>query len=420
MDMIFLKLLNMGLAAGWLILAILPLRILLKKAPKRVCCVLWGIAALRLVCPLSLRAPFSLIPSAEILNAHTVQYARRPTVNTGILLINRTLNPIISRTLSQAPGASVNPLHVWIFAAGILWAVGAVLLLCYGIFRYLRLRIKVREAVPFEEFSPSKNLWLCDAVSSPFILGLLKPRIFLPSGIGADELVYVTAHEQAHLQRKDHWWKWLGYLLLTVYWFHPLVWAAYVLFCRDLELACDEKVVRDFDGAEKKAYAHALVSCGMQRKTVLSCPLAFGEIDVKERVKTILNYKKPGPGVTAAASVLCFLLALCFLTDPPVSEFTGSRNGNDSEFVMVFRKFNATDSQNLTLEAGDVLNAAIILDDGRMAVKIRYGDAVIYDNQELLVSEIFDLEIAQSGIYTVEVTGEHARGRVSFTRSRLS
>ena len=179
-------------------------------------------------------------------------------------------------------------------------------------------------------------------------------------------------------------------------------------------------MVRDFDGAEKKAYAHALVSCGMQRKTVLSCPLAFGEIDVKERVKTILNYKKPGPGVTAAATVLCFLLALCFLTDPPVSEFTGSRNGNDSEFVMVFRKFNATDSQNLTLEAGDVLNAAIILDDGRMAVKIRYGDAVIYDNQELLVSEIFDLEIAQSGIYTVEVTGEHARGRVSFTRSRLS
>ena len=178
MDMIFLKLLNMGLAAGWLILAILPLRILLKKAPKRVCCVLWGIAALRLVCPLSLRAPFSLIPSAEILNAHTVQYARRPTVNTGILLINRTVNPIISRTLSPAPGASVNPLHVWIFAAGILWAVGAVLLLCYGIFRYLRLRIKVREAVPFEEFSPSKNLWLCDAVSSPFILGLLKPRIF--------------------------------------------------------------------------------------------------------------------------------------------------------------------------------------------------------------------------------------------------
>ena len=355
MDMIFLKLLNMSIAAGWLICVVLLLRPFLKKTPKRTLCVLWEIAAVRLVCPISLNAPFSLIPSSEVLDPHVVQYAQKPTVNTGVLFLNRTLNPLISQTFSPAPGASANPLHIWVYIAGIVWAIGAVLLLGYGVFRYIR---------------------LCDAVTSPFILGLLKPRIYLPSGISEMELRYVIAHEQAHLQRNDHWRKLLGYFLLSVYWFHPLVWAAYLLFCRDLELACDEHVIRGFDLAERKAYANALVSCGMQRRMVLACPLAFGEIDIKERVDTVLHYREPALWKTAAAAACCIVLAVCFLTDPPVSEFSGSRTGNDSEFIMEFQKLNTADSQELTLKAGDVLHAVIAVDDGRIAVTIRKGDEI--------------------------------------------
>lgn len=448
MDLIFLKLLNMSIAAGWLICAVLLLRPFLKKAPKRIHCLLWGIAAVRLVCPISLNAPFSLIPSSEVLDPHVVQYAQKPTVNTGVLFLNRTLNPLISQSFAPAPGASANPLHIWVYIAGLVWACGAVLLLGYGVFRYIRLCIGVREAVPFvwsaasrdtvsgnhpfpaqkavpsaqsggpsqAEASIKRNLWLCDAVTSPFILGLLKPRIYLPSGISETELRYVIAHEQVHLQRKDHWRKLLGYFLLSVYWFHPLVWAAYHLFCRDLELACDEDVIRGFDLAERKAYANALVSCGMQRRMVLACPLAFGEIDIKERVDTVLHYRAPALWKTAAAAACCIVLAVCFLTDPPVSEFSGSRTGNDSEFIMEFQKLNTADSQELTLEAGDVLHAVIAVDDGRIAVTIRKGDEMIYENREMISSDAFDFEIAESGVYTVEVSGEHARGSVRFVR----
>ncbi len=448
MDLIFLKLLNMSIAAGWLICVVLLLRPFLKKAPKRTLCVLWEIAAVRLICPISLSAPFSLIPSSEALDPHVVQYAQKPTVNTGVLFLNRILNPLVSQTFSPAPGASANPLHIWMFTAGIVWVLGVILLLGYGVFRYIRLCTGVREAVPFvwsvvsrdavsgnhpfpaqrmvpfaqsevdsqAEASIKRDLWLCDAVTSPFILGLIKPRIYLPSGISETELRYVIAHEQAHLQRKDHWRKLLGYFLLSVYWFHPLVWAAYLLFCRDLELACDENVIRSFDLAERKAYANALVSCGMQRRMVLACPLAFGEIDIKERVDTVLHYREPVLWKTAAAAACCVVLAVCFLTDPPVSEFNGSRTGNDSEFIMEFQKLNTTDSQELTLEAGDVLHAAINVDDGRIAVTIREGDEIVYENREMISSDTFDFKITETGVYTVEVSGEHARGHVRFIR----
>lgn len=428
MDMIFLKLLNMSIAAGWLISAVLLLRLFLKKAPKRIVCVLWGIIAFRLICPISLKAPFSLIPSAETFDPQVVRYAQNPTVSTGVLFLNRALNPVISRTFSPVPGASANPLYIWMSAAGTVWAAGAILLLGYGVFRCLQLCVRVRERVPIrsilqntqEGISIPEKLWLCDAVTSPFILGLLNPRIVLPSGICLDDLRYVAAHEEAHLKRRDHWWKILGYVLLAVYCFHPLVWAAYILFCRDLELACDEQVIRSFDPDERKAYANALVSCSMRQKMVLACPLAFGETDVKKRVNNILHYKKPGFGISAASAAVCILLAACFLTDPPISVFNGSRTGNDSEFIMAFQKLHSTDSQDLTLEAGDILSAAITVDDGRMAVTICKGDEIIYENNEIISSIAFHLEIEENGIYTVKVTGEHARGSVSFLRNALT
>ncbi len=288
MEIIFLKLLNRSIAAGWLILAVLVLRFLFRKAPGWFFCALWGIVALRLLCPFSPVSPLSLLPSGETLSPYTVQFSTEPEIQSGVPVLDHTLNPIIQDTFAPSPGASVNPLYVWTFFAAVLWGIGAFCLLAHGLAALIRIRSRIRESVPFRD-----NLRLCDSINAPFILGILRPRIYLPADTDQAQLPYILAHEQAHLKRLDHWWKPLAYLLLSVYWFHPLIWVAYHLFCRDLELACDEKVIRDLSLEEKKAYSHALVSCSLQQRLVLTCPLAFGEISVKKRVNRILHYQKP-------------------------------------------------------------------------------------------------------------------------------
>lgn len=311
MDKIFLSLLNRSIAAGWLILAVLALRLLLKKAPKWLPCILWGIAAVRLICPFSFESAFSLIPSGETLSRTTVVYDQKPEITSGISALNRTINPVIQDAFAPSPGASVNPLQVWMFFGGILWAVGLSALLLYALASFWCLNIRLRESILLEE-----NVRLCDGVESPFILGIVRPRIYLPSNLKKEEMKYVLAHERAHLKRRDHWWKLLGYLVAAVYWFHPLVWAAYILFCRDMELACDEKVIKGMDMEEKKAYSHALVTCSVSKRRVMVCPVAFGEIGVKERVKAVLHYRKPAFWLILAAMLVCAVVAVCFLTNP--------------------------------------------------------------------------------------------------------
>lgn len=312
MEFIFLELFNRSMSAGWLVLAVLLLRLLLKRAPKELTCALWALAAVRLICPFSLTSPVSLIPSAEVLSPYTIQYAPSPAADSGIPALNERINPVIAETFAPAPGASVNPLHVYFFLAGLVWAAGLFLLVLLSLIRYLQVRRNVQEAVLLEA-----PVWICDWVTSPFILGIFRPRIYLPSDLEEMHRTYVLAHEQAHLKRKDHWWKVLGYLLLCIYWFHPLLWAAYALFCRDLELACDERVIRDMDMAEKKAYSHALLSCSSRKRTVTACPLAFSEGKVKTRIKAVLHYQKPSFWLVLAAGTVCAVTALCFLTDPP-------------------------------------------------------------------------------------------------------
>lgn len=314
MEFVFLKLLNMSIAAGWLILAVAAARLLLKRVPKWIACVLWGIVGIRLICPFSPESIFSLIPSAETISPEAVQYGENPVINSGITMINSSLNSVISGSFVPAPGDSVNPLHVWTAAAGFLWVLGLTTMLAYALISYLRLRHRLREGVLLRE-----NIWVCDAVSSPFILGIIRPRIYLSSSMEAEAADYVIAHEMAHLKRRDYWWKPLGYVLLAVYWFNPLCWLAYILFCRDIEFACDEKAIKDMDMRERKAYSGALLSCNVQKRLVTACPLAFGEVGVKDRVKSVLNYRKPGfwviiPGIGVAAVV-----AVCFLTNPITS-----------------------------------------------------------------------------------------------------
>ena len=311
MDAIFVKLFNMSMAAGWMILAVLILRLLLRKAPRWIHCLLWGFVAVRLICPVSVQSALSLIPSRETVNLENIRYEEHPKMQSGFTAVNRVVNPVMEHTFTPDVTDSVSPLAVWMYVAGVVWLIGAVVFLIFSLVSYVRLRRQVRFAARL-----SGNVWQCDEIHVPFILGIFRPRIYVPSGIDAASMGYVLAHEQAHLKRRDHWWKPLGYALLAVYWFHPLVWVAYVLFCRDIELACDERVVKTYDMDEKKAYSGALLAMSRNRRQVLVCPLAFGEVGVKERVKSVLRYKKPAFWLLAAAVLACVVVAVCFLTDP--------------------------------------------------------------------------------------------------------
>lgn len=310
METVFLTLLNRSIAAGWLILAVIVLRLLLKKAPGSIRCALWGLVGLRLALPWSIPSGWSLVPSAKTVSPE-ILYASVPEVQSGISAVNQTVNPLLAQTMTPAVGDSVNPMQIAAFAAAWIWVAGMAVLTLYCLVSYLRLRRRVAQAVRLRD-----NLWQSEAVRAPFILGLLRPRIYLPFDLEEKTLAHAVAHEQAHLRRWDHWIKPLGFLLLTVYWFNPLVWAAYALLCRDMELACDEWVVRDMGTAQKKEYAAALLSCSVSRRAPAACPLAFGEVGVKGRIEHVLHYKKPARWILIAALAVCAVTAVCFLTDP--------------------------------------------------------------------------------------------------------
>lgn len=308
MSTLFWKLLNMSISAGWLILAVMALRLLLRRAPKGLRCALWGIVALRLVLPFSLESPVSLIPNGETVSA-SVLSGGALQVSTGVDLLDRPVSKYLepSSAVTATAGGGIHSMELLSW----LWLAGVAILLAYGLVSWLRLRRRVAEAVPLRD-----NLWLCDHIPTPFILGLFRPRIYLPSDMAEADIPYVEAHERAHLARRDHWWKPLGFLLLAVYWFNPLVWAAYLLFCRDVELACDEHVVSGWDAGARQAYSQALLACSVSHPTLSACPLAFGEVGVKERVKAVFHCKKPALWAILAAAGLCVAVVVCFLTDP--------------------------------------------------------------------------------------------------------
>lgn len=312
MAAVFLKLLNLSISASWLVLAVLVLRLVSKRSPKWMNVLLWGIVALRLVLPFSIESALSLIPSAETLSPEVVRFDPAPTITSGVEFIDNAVNPSLSESFAAAPLASVNPLYVWTYLAGWVWLIGLGAMLLYALVSYLRLRRRVSVSLPIQD-----HIYLCDAISSPFILGVVKPRIYLPSGLDEVQRQNVLAHEQAHLARRDHWWKPLGFALLAVYWFNPVLWLAYTLLCRDIELACDERVIRTMDERAVKTYSTVLLACSMPRKAVITCPLAFGEVGVKERVRNALHYKKPAFWVVAASVAVCVVVAMCFLTNPP-------------------------------------------------------------------------------------------------------
>ena len=316
MNELFLKIINMSISASWLVLAVLILRFVLKKAPKWINVLLWGIVAIRLICPFSFESPLSLIPSAET-NPLNIGMDTTPTINSGISVINNAVNPIISQSNTPMAGASVNPLQITIGIYEYIWIFGMIALALYTAISYWRLRRKVDTAVRYKD-----NIFQSENVSSPFVLGIIKPRIYLPFKINGQYLEHVVAHEQAHIRRKDHWWKPIGFLLLTIHWFNPLMWLAYVLLCRDIELACDEKVIKELGNEQRGDYMQVLVACSVNRRMIGACPLAFGEVSVKERVKSVMNYKKPAFWVIIISVIVCVGVAVCFLTNPKQDSYT--------------------------------------------------------------------------------------------------
>ena len=310
MTELFLNIVNMSVSAGWIVLAVMILRLLLKKAPKWTSVLLWGIVAFRLICPFSIESALSLIPSTQTINP---EYAlNTPEINSGIPIIDNALNPIIGgATVTVQSQKDLNLFQVIMPYLTAVWLLGILVLLLYTVISYTKLKKRVETAVLLKD-----NIYQSENVIFPFVLGIIRPKIYLPFGLDECGTEHVIAHEKAHIKRCDHMIKPLGFLLLTIHWFNPLIWVGYILLCKDIELACDEKVIKALNTSQRADYSQALLSCSINRRMIAACPIAFGEVSVKSRIKTVLNYKRPAFWIIIIAVIASIVAAVCFLTDP--------------------------------------------------------------------------------------------------------
>lgn len=327
---LFVSLLKLSLPACVLVAVVLLARWLLRKAPKWITCALWALVALRLLCPFALESPFSMMPdgmgNGEAVDAWMGsalpggypqgEAGYDTAVSSGVLSqtdMCGSADVVTGVGESAMPQTVENRLLPCFFFA---WLVGMISMLLYALFSSLRLKRRVAASAPYAD-----KVLLCDEIDAPFLLGVVRPRIYLPSRLSGQQLAHVLAHERAHLKRLDHWWKFLGFLLLAVYWFNPVLWLAYFLLCRDMELACDESVLRDMDTSARADYAQSLLDLSRLRRAIPTCPLAFGARSVRVRVRSALDYKKPVVWVSIAAMLTCAVVALCFLTVPTERAF---------------------------------------------------------------------------------------------------
>ena len=386
MSDLFLKIVNMSISASWLVVAVLILRLVLKKAPKWVYVLLWGIVAVRLICPFSFESALSLIPSAETFPEKIIS-GPSFDVQTGITPIDNRINDYLGDRYFEGVTVPTNNGNNVMTILTIVWIIGILLLATYTIISYQRLNRKVDTAVHYKD-----NIFQSENVSSPFVLGIINPRIYLPFSMNEQNLEHVVAHEQAHIRRKDHWWKPLGFLMLTIYWFNPLMWLAYVLLCRDIELACDEKVIKGLSNEQRADYTQALVACSVNRRMIAACPLAFGEVGVKERVKSVMNYKKPAFWVIIIAVIVCVGVAICFLTNPKQDRYTLRivvPAGSQEEFVYTDEEV-STVRNSIKIWSGDGLGDTEVLlfpvnktaETGYTATYLTHGMPVEFDAEK--------------------------------------
>ena len=383
MNEFFLKIINMSISASWLIFAVLILRLVLKKAPKWVNVLLWGIVAIRLICPFSFESALSLIPSAETFPKKIIS-GPSFDVQSGITPVDNRINDYLGDRYFEGVTVPANNGNTIMTILTIVWTIGILLLVAYTVISYWRLHREIDTAVRYKD-----NIFQSENVSSPFVLGLIKPRIYLPFKLDGQDMEHVVAHEQAHIRRKDHWWKPLGFLLLTIHWFNPLMWLAYVLLCRDIELACDEKVIKGLSNEQRADYTQALVACSVNHRMIAACPLTFGEVGVKERVKSVMNYKKPAFWVIIIAVIICVGVAACFLTNPKQDRYTLRivvPAGSQEEFVYTEEEV-STVRNSIKIWSGDGLGDTEVLlfpvnktaETGYTATYLTHGMSVEFD-----------------------------------------
>lgn len=322
MSALFLELLNLSFMAGWLVLAVLLARVCLRKAPKYIRCILWGLVGIRLVIPFSVESVFSLLPSGKVIEPEIV-YDRTPSISSGITVVDDVTNNLMAESFTPNVADSVNPLQVVTFVASNLWVLGLVIMLVYCVVSYILVRRKVLDAVKLDG-----NVYESERITTPFVLGIFRPRIYIPYHMEREARECVVAHEMAHIKRGDHIIKLAGFLILAVYWFNPLIWVAHLLLCRDIELACDEKVLKNIGEAKKKNYSKVLLEYSVSPKMIAACPLAFGEVAVKQRIKNALNYKKPAFWIIVVSAIACVVVAVCFMTSPK-EEIEGGEPGSE-------------------------------------------------------------------------------------------
>lgn len=368
---IFLAVAGMSANAGLLVLAILAVRLVTRRRmPKWGNCLLWGLVAVCLMCP--------VLPESVL--------SVRPQPGQAAL-------PAAAAMETASPGAGITLTDLaWV------WLVGMAAVLGWAAVSYLRLRRQVAASIRV-----GKQVYLCDDISSPFILGIFRPRVYLPSGLEGETLQSVLRHEGAHLRRRDHWWKPLGHLLVAVYWFHPLIWAAYVLLCRDIELACDERVVRDMTREDRAAYSQALLQCSLnRRRRLVLCPLAFGEVGVRTRVKSVLRYRRPAVWLSAAAVLLCVALAVTFLTEPKTAENTPAEKAqtHNNDYVDYFQRILKKEAQ----QGRSVDNPVVIISTsmepatGQISYQVQLLDGMTDWEKERILSR-YSMNIANMEVF---------------------
>lgn len=337
MENLFVNIFQMSVSASYLILAVLLVRFLLQRAPKSMRSFLWLLVGIRLIVPFSVESVFSLVPGTQAVDGYIYDTAQ-PEMNT---IPN---SPDMNKSVSQPiPGAAVpsaerhmGKTQMAVTIVTRVWLVGAALMLGLMLASWLRLKRRVRMSVPVNVMLDdgrtkiSQKIYQSDTIESPFLFGIIKPRIYIPDSIASEELPYIVWHEMTHLKRRDYLIKPVGYLLLSVYWFNPFVWTAYVMLCKDIELICDEQVIKQFGASCKKAYSQALLNSASNRRMIAACPVAFGEVSVKERVKNVINYKKPAFWVLAAAVLACIIVPVCFMTQKKSSASADTNTNTDN------------------------------------------------------------------------------------------
>lgn len=379
MDAVFLKIVNLSITASWLILAVILVRLLLKKAPKWISCILWALVAFRLICPFSIESTLSLIPSSETIPKEIFNYEGDQQHDSAwIDVVN---NPVFSQSVSLPTGQAVSTVQMQFVLATLIWISGIALILLYALVSYIRLKRSVGASISVKD-----NILVCDEVKSPFILGIIRPQIYVPSSMEGTTLEYVITHEKAHVKRHDHWWKPLGFLLLAVYWFNPLCWIAYILLCRDIEMACDEKVIREMDSEDKAGYSQALLDSSFPRRRIAACPLAFGEVGVKERVKAVLSYRKPAFWIIIAAIIACIIVSVCFLTSPLSGKSLSGKLGASMDMAVMEAEKSAYSDDHFVAMDYDVLKISKRKGQTTVYAIVYYGEYTFDGNDAVMDS----------------------------------